>query len=179
MLLEFFKGIHGLIKMAETASAVSWKLANPLPQSHLDRRIRFRGHWNRRIFFFGLIDTAESASAVSLKPPNLLLHLRPIWTAEADHSKWTTRISRRIWSHMRNGFSPWIRALGFDEKNRGSKISWHCPFKVSCFHYWCCHLFPTEHIDGLFDITNSAFLPKSRTPIFIINAAQKRIKTPI
>jgi hypothetical protein len=33
---------------------------------------------------------------------------------------------------MRNGFRPWIRALGVidDEKNRGSKISCHCPFKL-------------------------------------------------
>jgi hypothetical protein len=36
------------------------------------------------------------------------------------------RFARRILSHMRNGFSPWIRALGGDDwwkKNRGSKIS--------------------------------------------------------
>jgi hypothetical protein len=32
-----------------------------------------------------------------------------------------------------NGFSPWIRALGriIWWKNRGAKISWHCPFKHS------------------------------------------------
>jgi hypothetical protein len=32
---------------------------------------------------------------------------------------------------MRKGFSLWIRALGrlVDERNRGSKISWHCPWK--------------------------------------------------
>jgi hypothetical protein len=43
---------------------------------------------------------------------------------------------RRIRSHMRNGFSPWIRGPGgivWWKKNRESKISWQCPFKmVSC-----------------------------------------------
>jgi hypothetical protein len=40
-------------------------------------------------------------------------------------------ISRRIGSRIQQGFSPWIRVQGvlFDEKNRSSKISWHCPFK--------------------------------------------------
>jgi hypothetical protein len=39
-------------------------------------------------------------------------------------------ISWRIRSRIKKGFSPWIRAqlVLFDEKNRGSKISWHCPF---------------------------------------------------
>jgi hypothetical protein len=41
------------------------------------------------------------------------------------------RLSRRIRSHMRKGFSLLIRDLyGVDWwKNRESKISWHCPFK--------------------------------------------------
>jgi hypothetical protein len=37
---------------------------------------------------------------------------------------------------MRNGFSPWIRALGgivWWKKNRGSKISWQCPFNHCVF----------------------------------------------
>jgi hypothetical protein len=56
------------------------------------------------------------------------------------------RFSRRIRSHLRNGFRPWIRALGGIVwwENRGSKISWHCPFKRTktneqilkcCFHW--------------------------------------------
>jgi hypothetical protein len=34
---------------------------------------------------------------------------------------------------MRNGFSPWVRALGGVDwwKNRRSKISWQCPFKIT------------------------------------------------
>jgi hypothetical protein len=42
------------------------------------------------------------------------------------------RISSRIRIYIRKGFSPLIRGLGrmFWWKNRGSKISWHCPFKL-------------------------------------------------
>jgi hypothetical protein len=39
------------------------------------------------------------------------------------------RITRRIQSHLRNGFRPWIMALGGVEINRGSKISCNGPFK--------------------------------------------------
>jgi hypothetical protein len=47
------------------------------------------------------------------------------------------RFSRRIRSHMRNGFRPWIRALGdyLMKKNRGSKISCNCPFNETTFLY--------------------------------------------
>jgi hypothetical protein len=159
---------RGLIDTAESASAVSLRPLNLLPRFHWDRQIRFRGlieiveakliirsfvlvlwiprsNWNHRSRFRGLIATAEAASAakaafaVSLKPPNPLP--RPycnrgsgfcslIETAEADNFKQLSRISWRFRSHMRNCFSPWIRDLGGVDwwKNRGSKISWHCPF---------------------------------------------------
>jgi hypothetical protein len=81
----------------------------------------------------GFNNTAESASVVSVRLWNLLQKcscriLRSHW----DLGKRLSWISRRILSHMRNSFSPWIRALGkivWWKKNRGSKISWHCPFK--------------------------------------------------
>jgi hypothetical protein len=124
--IRFHKGFRGVTK----DFAVSLRPLNPLPRSH----------WIRWIRFCGLIETIESASAVSLKPPKPLL--RSHWnhgirfrslieTAEADNLKQLYRISRRFRSHLRNGFSPWIRALGGDwwKRNRGSKISWHCPFK--------------------------------------------------
>jgi hypothetical protein len=43
-------------------------------RSHWDRLIHplQRPHWHRWIRFHGLIETAKSASAVSLRPPNLL-----------------------------------------------------------------------------------------------------------
>jgi hypothetical protein len=109
MFLHFFKD-----------SAVSLKPPKPLPRSH----------WNRRSRFRGLIDTKESTSAVSLKPRKQL--------PQSHLGRWRrqfqTIISWRFQSRMWNGFSPWIRALGglIDEKNRGSKISWHCPFKLKC-----------------------------------------------
>jgi hypothetical protein len=40
--------------------------------------------------------------------------------------------SQRIRSRIKKGFSPWIRGPGgiiWWKKTRGSKISWHCPFK--------------------------------------------------
>jgi hypothetical protein len=70
-----------------------------------------RSHWNRGIRFRGLIETAGSELC--------------------------KRLSRRKRSHMQNGFRPWIRALGGIVwwKNRGSKISWHCPFKCNSRFY--------------------------------------------
>jgi hypothetical protein len=44
------------------------------------------------------------------------------------------RISSRIRIYIRQGFSPLIRGPGrmfWWNKNRGSKISWHCPFKFN------------------------------------------------
>jgi hypothetical protein len=162
-----FKGIESLYSFSQGLgvtkdSAVSLRPLNLLPQSLWHCRICFRGsHWdrasasevslrtthciltqcageNKRLFIYLFIYNTESASAVSLKPPNL-----PYWnrgsgfhglieTAEANNFKRLSRISRRFRSHMRNGYSPWIRALGgvdWWKKNRGSKISWHCPFK--------------------------------------------------
>jgi hypothetical protein len=122
--IHFWEGFCGVIK------------------DHWDRGNRFRGlieiaesASNCGSRFRVLNETAESASAVSLKPPNPLpqshwnhrIRFRGlIETAEADYFKGKSRISRQIRSHMRNGFSPWFRAL---EWIQGSKISWHCPFK--------------------------------------------------
>jgi hypothetical protein len=47
-----------LIETAEAASVLTLRLLNPLPQSH----------WNHWIRFRGLIEAAESTSAVSLRP---------------------------------------------------------------------------------------------------------------
>jgi hypothetical protein len=71
--------------------------------------------------FCGLIETAEAAFMVSLKSAKLVP--RSHWnrgsgfrglieTAESDNFKQLSRISQQFWSHMRNGFSPWIRAPG-------------------------------------------------------------------
>jgi hypothetical protein len=53
--------------------------------------------------------------------------LRSHWDRGNQFWRFPNRISRRIRSHMRNVFSPWIRWVD-RWKNRGSKISWHCPF---------------------------------------------------
>jgi hypothetical protein len=126
----------GLIGSAESASAVSLRPLNPLPwiqwdcesQTFLDIVLCCKLPFCVKIvllkFFDGLrslIETAEAASAVSLKPPNPLPW--PHWncgsgfcclilTAEADNFKRLYWFSWRFWIHMRNGFSPWIRALG-------------------------------------------------------------------
>jgi hypothetical protein len=75
----------GLIETAESASTVSLRLLNPLPQSHWDRQIHFRG----------LIETAESASAVSFKPQSGFPGL--IETAEANNFKRLSRICQTFW----------------------------------------------------------------------------------
>jgi hypothetical protein len=43
-----------------------------------------------------------------------------------------------FFTHMQNGFSPWISALGGVDwwKNRGSKISCNCPFKYVSSSDW-------------------------------------------
>jgi hypothetical protein len=56
--IRFHKGFRGVTK----DSAVSLRPLNPLPRSHWN-------HWAR---FCLLIETAESASVVSLRPPNEL-----------------------------------------------------------------------------------------------------------
>jgi hypothetical protein len=110
-----------------------------------------QSHWDRGIGFCGLIETAGFESAVSLRPRDS--NSRSHWdhgnrfrslieTAGSELCKLLSRFSRRKRSHMQNGYRPWIRALGglFDEKNRGSKISWHCPFKFfisSAKLHWC------------------------------------------
>jgi hypothetical protein len=147
-LPQCYNGFRGLIESTESASAISLTPLNLLPQSHWDCWIRFRG----------FIETAKSASMVSLRPRKAnifrrsfvlkttsqctkiwllkfflldsavsLKPLKPLprfhWnhgsglcglidTAEADNLKQFSRISRRFPSHMQNGFTPWIRALG-------------------------------------------------------------------
>jgi hypothetical protein len=53
------------------------------------------------------------------------------WHRWNRFSRLSKRLSRRIRIHMRNGFSPWVRALGGVDwwKNQRSKISCYCPFK--------------------------------------------------
>jgi hypothetical protein len=62
-------------------------------------------HWNRRSLFRSLIETAESENLGSLFCSN-------IETSEADNFKQFSPIAQQIQSHIQNGFSPWIRALG-------------------------------------------------------------------
>jgi hypothetical protein len=73
----------------------------------------------------------------------------------------SNRISRQIWSHMRNGFSPWISALGRIVwwKKRLLKISWHCHFKV--------HLYAVNII-----ISNNKPISQFWTQLEIINAIE-------
>jgi hypothetical protein len=115
--------------------------------------------------FCGLIDTAEAASAVSLKPRNPLpwSHWNRgrgfrglIETAEADNFKRLSWISWQFWRHIWNGFSPWIRALRGIVwwKNRGSKILWHCPFKHKLYITNKFYTFLLIH----FILTNNMFI---------------------
>jgi hypothetical protein len=123
--------------------AVSMRPRKRLPQSLSELRS----------CFCGLYQTAEAASAVSIRPRKisqkfscrLLRSLSGRWsrfcslyqTAEAIHFQQLSWFSRRIRSYIQNGFSPRIRALGGIVwwKNRGSKISWHCPFKTFLLPY--------------------------------------------
>jgi hypothetical protein len=110
------------IHPSQKISAVSLRPRNPI----------LRSHWNRGIWSRSLIETA---SMVSIETANLLQKfsfwiLGPRWnrgirsrdhnkTAESEFANDYLGITRRIQSQMRNGFSPWIMALGgmFDEKN--------------------------------------------------------------
>jgi hypothetical protein len=130
---HFREGSRSAIKI----SAVSLRSWDPIPLSHWDCGIRSRV----------LNKTAGSDPAVSMTPLNPLprsdrdyrifyksVQVRShcvIETAESELCKRLSRLSQQICSHMRNGFSPWIRALWGIVwwKNRGSKISWLCPFK--------------------------------------------------
>jgi hypothetical protein len=57
------------------------------------------------------------------------------WHRCNQFSRLLKRLSRRIRNHMRNGFSPWVRALGGVDwwTNQRSKISWRCPFNIHIF----------------------------------------------
>jgi hypothetical protein len=113
------KDSRGLIETAGFDPAVSLTLRDLIPRSH----------WNRGIWSRSLIEIALTDPAVSLRPRNPIPRLnrnRGIWTLQR-----LSGFSRLIRSHMQNGFSPWIRALGGNVwwNNRGWKISWHCPCK--------------------------------------------------
>jgi hypothetical protein len=81
-----------------------------------------RCQWHRWNHFGGVNDTAEICHfAITVI---LAVSMTPL---KFEYN----RFSRRIRSHMRNGFRPWTRALGGIVwwKNRGSKISYSCSFK--------------------------------------------------
>jgi hypothetical protein len=111
-------GIYrGFNDTAESASEFSLRLLNLFQKCKSDPAVSLKmqkpipqSHWNRRNQSHGLIETVESELCKRLSP-----------------------LSRQIQSNMRNGFSPWIRALEGTVwwKNRGLKISWHCPFNFS------------------------------------------------
>jgi hypothetical protein len=99
--------------------------------------------------FSGVIDPAETISAGLLTPlklpefflqnfayeivkqfKNLIRNFAGLLTPPKWFRRLSKRLPRRIRSHMRNGFSPWIRARGGVDwwKNRGPKISCNCTF---------------------------------------------------
>jgi hypothetical protein len=84
-----------------------------------------RCQWHCWICFRCLIDTMESLTQIFKSD------------SESELFQWLSRFSRRLRSHMRNGFSPCISAIGGIVwwKDRGSKISCHCPFKFCVFWY--------------------------------------------
>jgi hypothetical protein len=103
-------------------------------QSHWHSWIRFHCLIETMEFFYQVISRGVIDTTVSLTTRDLIPRYywqRGIWsrgvidTAESELFEWLSRFSRRIWSHMQNGFSPWIRALGglFDEKKTGVRKS--------------------------------------------------------
>jgi hypothetical protein len=96
-----------------------------------------RRHWNRGIRTCGINEAPGLDPAVSMRARDPFWHcgiIYKIWSrnhrdrgiqsfdlienGESNLCKCLSRFSRRIRSHIQNGFSPWIRALGgvFDEK---------------------------------------------------------------
>jgi hypothetical protein len=55
--------------------------------------------------------------------------MRCHWNRIHDFSVRKSIISRRIRSRIQKARESGAQGVLFDEKNRGSKISWHCPFK--------------------------------------------------
>jgi hypothetical protein len=82
--------------------------------------------------------------------------------------RFPNRISRRIRSHMRNGLSLWIRALGgwLMKKNRGSKISWRFPFKAGNIIASYLEMFSTNTsiimIYGIKTLSRNQWYPRHR-----------------
>ncbi len=108
------------------------------------RWVMAQDHMQKLIF----IDSAASltllsfdwAIAVSLTPPVM---------TQRCHPRFDTRRSWRISTFFQNYFRVWIRVLGrcFMEKNRNSKISWDCPFKLTWTHWcWCWWIFSCDVI---------------------------------
>jgi hypothetical protein len=96
-----------------------------IPGSYLDRWIRS----------CSLLKTAGSDPAVALKPqePIPQSHWDRLIRYPVLINKAGSELCNDYFDFLReyrDCFSPWIRAQGglFDKKNRGSKISWHCPF---------------------------------------------------
>jgi hypothetical protein len=109
-----------------------------------------RWHWQRKIWSRCVNDTAESASAVSLRLWNLLQKCpryhwhRGIWsqgiidTAESELFKWLSQFSRRIRSHSRNGFSRLNQGPCGDcwmKKARGQKSRDTAPLTTGMFEF--------------------------------------------
>jgi hypothetical protein len=160
--------VRGLIETTESASAASLRPLNLLPRPHWDCRICFCGLIETKpnfvlhsfvlkttflcennvvkIFLNGfrrVIETAEAASAVSLKPPKRLpwshwnrqscfgglietAELRPLKQAISnDYLEFLVDFEAicEMAIARESGGVDWC-------KNWGTKISWHCPFNT-------------------------------------------------
>jgi hypothetical protein len=147
MIPRCHKGSRGLIEITRSDLAVSLTPPDPILWSHWHRGIWSSGvndiaesaspvsltlwnllHKNVQVGSNGLIETAGSDPVVSLTLwdpiPWSHIYRRIQWggliaTAESELYKWLSRFSRRTRSHLWNGFSPWIRALGGMQKTEG------------------------------------------------------------
>jgi hypothetical protein len=111
---------RGLVVTAESDPSVSLKSRAPIPRFQWHRWILFRGLMEHGICY----KNVHSGSRWNCGNRSRGL----LETTESELCKRLSLISRR------NRFSPWIRALGrivWWKKNRGLKISWHCPFKYA------------------------------------------------
>jgi hypothetical protein len=110
--------VHGVSYFACTMHAVSMR-----PHAPCMRYQWYRLHTCMQCQWYcmnracGINDTACTMHAVSMTP----------------HAFKKIRISSRIRIYLRKGFSPLNRSPGrmfWWKKNRGSKISWHCPLNA-------------------------------------------------
>jgi hypothetical protein len=104
-----------------------------------------RSIWDRGIRSRSFKETMNLIETIEFSPKNFEVGSRGLDPFPRSHwnrgIRTLKRLSRfsRIRSHMQNGFSPCIRALRgivWWKKNRGSKISWHCPFKAHSVIQW-------------------------------------------